>query len=346
MLRGAGSHSKGIGTNKNTAILSNVVSLSSEDSPKSVAYSSILPTATLESNKPSKIVTKNIRMQFTCLFREFNLGGRIDTKGIKTILTSLRAKRVVVLRGKGYECDSIAACAVSLGSVGYAPNNNETISFEERVERIRVELPQKYLSNGMGVVMLDDKKLSGSGGSGSGSGYKGSCFISSIRGKVGETVSSGVSGYRVVRLMDKEEVIEDAVQSIAVSDNLADNSEVEVEVEEVEGGVEDMTEMNYDSALNKNDDGILNVSDDFVVNSELKVGAISNGEVQLNRLKQMLEKNGVSVEYRLSSTGGTLVCGNQVLLKKEQENDFVIEGPPTALYYRVRQILYSRFAFI
>ena len=81
--------------------------------------------------------------------------------------------------------------------------------------------------------------------------------------------------------------------------------------------------------------------------NDLLVGALSYGEVQLNALKLSIEKAGVPVEYQLSSTGASLVCGGgKVVLRKEQENDFVLEGDPSALYYKIRAILYQRYAFI
>jgi Cleavage and polyadenylation factor 2 C-terminal len=52
------------------------------------------------------------------------------------------------------------------------------------------------------------------------------------------------------------------------------------------------------------------------------------------------------VEFRLTSAGGVLVCGGQVIIRKEGDNDFVIEGPPTQAYFEARKALYQQYAFV
>ena len=67
----------------------------------------------------------------------------------------------------------------------------------------------------------------------------------------------------------------------------------------------------------------------------------------LSTLKSKLELKGIAVEFRLGgSGGGTLVCGSQVLVRKSSDNEFVLEGPPIAVYFDVRKVLYDHFAFI
>ena len=45
---------------------------------------------------------------------------------------------------------------------------------------------------------------------------------------------------------------------------------------------------------------------------DLSVGVVSVGDVLLNNLKQLIEAAGVTVEFRLTASGGVLVCGSQV----------------------------------
>ena len=46
--------------------------------------------------------------------------------------------------------------------------------------------------------------------------------------------------------------------------------------------------------------------------ADLSVGVVSVGDVLLNNLKQHIEAAGITVEFRLTSSGGVLVCGSQV----------------------------------
>ena len=99
---------------------------------------------------------------------------------------------------------------------------------------------------------------------------------------------------------------------------------------------------------------------------------LSAGEVSLNELKVALEKEGqMHVELQtISSHDGSiltlLLCDSQVIIRKnpkihrysstankhgrssthEGMNDFLIEGPPVAAYWKAREILYSKFAFL
>ena len=79
------------------------------------------------------------------------------------------------------------------------------------------------------------------------------------------------------------------------------------------------------------------------ISSAMNVGAISEGEVSLETIRARLELAGIRVEYK---RGGTLVCDNAVLVKKENENDFSIEGPSCKALYAAKQALYHHFSFM
>jgi hypothetical protein len=42
------------------------------------------------------------------------------------------------------------------------------------------------------------------------------------------------------------------------------------------------------------------------------VGVVSVGDVLLNNLKQQIELAGINVEFKLTTSGGVLICGSQV----------------------------------
>lgn len=76
------------------------------------------------------------------------------------------------------------------------------------------------------------------------------------------------------------------------------------------------------------------------------IGVVSVGEVTLNSLSQLIGASGTSVEFRIDSQGAVLVCGEQVLIRKETSSDFAIEGPPVPAFYEARKALYQQFAFV
>lgn len=76
------------------------------------------------------------------------------------------------------------------------------------------------------------------------------------------------------------------------------------------------------------------------------IGVVSVGEVTLNSLGQLIGASGTSVEFRIDSQGAVLVCGEQVLIRKENLSDFAIEGPPVPAFYEARKALYQQFAFV
>lgn len=43
---------------------------------------------------------------------------------------------------------------------------------------------------------------------------------------------------------------------------------------------------------------------------------------------------------------GMLICREQVVIRKEGHNDFVIEGPPVPAYFEARSLLYQQFGFV
>ena len=80
--------------------------------------------------------------------------------------------------------------------------------------------------------------------------------------------------------------------------------------------------------------------------TQTNLGALSVGEVLLHSLKNIIEQYGVSVEFKLTERGAVLVCAGQVVIRKEGDHDFVLEGPPIPAYWEARKALYQHYAFI
>ena len=97
-----------------------------------------------------------------------------------------------------------------------------------------------------------------------------------------------------------------------------------------------------------------------------QLGRVSFREVSLNAIKMQLSQRqsiiggggsgNVSeqvqfgaVEYHLGSggsTGATVICSNQVSLFKANENDFMLEGGPGAVFKDTRNIIYGHFLYL
>lgn len=85
---------------------------------------------------------------------------------------------------------------------------------------------------------------------------------------------------------------------------------------------------------------------DYSDEHSVSLGAISAGEVLLETIKQRLEAAGVFVEYKLGRKGGMLLCDNVVVVRKENENDVVIEGGQSVALDAARRALYDSYTIL
>lgn len=113
-----------------------------------------------------------------------------------------------------------------------------------------------------------------------------------------------------------------------------------------QGSADDAAEGEVGNGGNQEADQGLAVRDQSVALTDSCIGVVSVGEVTLNSLRQLIEAAGTSVEFRIDAQGAVLVCGDQVLIRKENLSDFAIEGPPVPAFYAARTALYQQFAFV
>lgn len=135
--------------------------------------------------------------------------------------------------------------------------------------------------------------------------------------------------------IDEEE--EQAAAAAGVVDNQgAEGEEADAEEEEEE-------EENYGSSILSEPLYLSTLAHKFAEKN--KLGSISFGEVSLNSLKSKLGNMGksIDVEYKLGASGATLICSNQLAVWKVNENDFLVEGAPGALFNNARDVVYSNF---
>jgi hypothetical protein len=74
------------------------------------------------------------------------------------------------------------------------------------------------------------------------------------------------------------------------------------------------------------------------------LGVVSHGEVTLTMLKTLFELK--NIKTNIGMNGNSLICNDQVIIRKDNNNNFQVEGPPIKAFYDARKILYEQFAFL
>lgn len=279
---------------------------------------------------PKKLVAIRERMQFTCEFKEVNISGRPDFKAIKTIIQRVSPLRLFVVHGTEKKCKDLVNYAKLNNIEVFAPKNLESISFSVRSEKLKVSISQSLLPSTLQTI----SSIGTTGGNSSTLqfGSAGSnvikCLVSSLTGRVlsidgGINSTSQQEGTKLVKFVGLEEGEKEVVDKKVVEVG-------EDDVREVEEGVKTVAELqdslSFDSSL----------------------GVVSVGEVTFQSLKKLVEQaTGTIVEFRLGTEGGMLICGGgQVIIRKHNSTDFIIEGPPIPAFYEARRAVYDRFAFV
>lgn len=262
----------------------------------------------------------------------------------------------VVLRGEPSDCAAVAVHARSIGAEAFTPTDGEVIFFRMLTGRLRIQIPQELLATSC------LKEVRGVAGGGGGAGEYSASSVDSegttkvhIRSLSGPVLEqrveggTGPRGVRLVQLCTTEQAIQHnfAVAAVEDSSELARKASSRRHTA-VEGVNDISTESTTTAAAaaseRDDDDDVYDVLD----LGELRADLVSVGEVMINTLKQKIEQRGISVVFQLGTTGAgsLLVCAQQVIVRKESGNNFVIEGPPVPAYWEVRKALYEHFAFV
>jgi hypothetical protein len=282
---------------------------------------------------PWKVVSSRLRVQFTCDFKEVLVDGRANLKAIKTVLQRVLPARVLVLRGSPEDCDAVAACAVaSLPSVeAYAPASGTTWAFSVRADRVSLFLPPALLPKSIREL----RRVAEVGSSSSaGQGQDMLCTVCAIGGVAQETSDSAGPdsvGVRTLRLLSAADGAKGGADS-GGSMEVVDGNNVNAAAEEEEEGA--------GSAL-------VSEASKALYLPQPAIGLVSLGEVSLSVLRMALERAGLFVEAQTAVSSGAvrayLLVESQVVVHKENENDFVVEGPPVQAFFRCRQVIYKHF---
>lgn len=254
---------------------------------------------------PTKMVTKNVKLQLTCTFLYIPLDGKADLKAIKRIISEVNPQKVVVLRGR-IEADvqSIIKRAKESCHEAYSPLNGEHINFIATGGVASIWLPHTMRTDGTRTVLDSGCQL------------------------------------RTVRANIRPDLSVDSEQSRRFSLIPIIDEQVNVEVEE---------EINGENVI---ENPLCLSSLDKRFRRTNALGRVSFGEVSLNSLKAKIgskkigaQEQPIQVDYRIGASGATVLCGNQLAIRKINDNDFIVEGTPGLLYNETREILYSNFSF-
>jgi hypothetical protein len=282
---------------------------------------------------PSKLVASKIRVQFTCDFKTADMDGRANLKAIRTVLQRVLPQRVLVLRGTGEDCDAVAASAKSCvtGVQTFAPSSGSSVVFSVRAERISLYLPPALLPRSIREVRRQGHQ------SLPGMAQDAGCTVCAISGQASEESETMREGTRTLRLQatSESEAQVDSGGSMVVMDgsnSLAQTGDADAAQVQAEEGA------------------FAALSTAPLELPQPAIGLVSVGEVSLDVLKGALERAGLHVEALTAVAAGSvrayLVCEGQVIVRKENENDFVVEGPPVPAFYAARKCVYRHFAVV
>lgn len=291
---------------------------SNHGSGSSAAEDDVEEEAALAEAVPTKLVATSMRVQFTCEFRELNLSGAADLKALKMVVSRMTPARMVVVRGSEADCSSLLSHARTNHIEGHAPSQRGAVVFEVHSEKLRVQVPQGLLPAAMRPIRVYQTAVGGLADT--------KCSVAALRGLLEESRIAGEEGTRLIKYQGVPNVDVTAVTAA--------------------GGTEEEAPDSTAQAKDPAEADELPVMEQKVVLSDSCIGVVSVGEVTLNSLKQLIEATGTQVENRIDSRGALLVCGDQVIVRKERLGDFAIEGPPVPAFYEARRALYQQFAFV
>ena len=294
---------------------------------------------------PWKIVSTDVRLQFTCDFRVVPLSGRADVRALKTALNRLRPLRVCLLRGAQEDVANLAQQLDSTDMEVFSPGNGDKVTISATPDRVSLTIPPDLMPPVL-VEIRSDGGITSVGGASGDTGASGatlsgnSCFVSAIKGGVEEVKNE--KGLRRVRLVDKG-ILEEKDEATAVDSADADE---EGKAEKDEDYFPDVLQYKTMPPAGGPDAKL------DLVKAQEDI-AVSVGEVSLSSLKRSFEEAGLPVESStVTNSDGSiqvvLIIDGQVTVRKEDSdgNNLLVEGAPVSAYWAVRKTIYSRFAFL
>jgi Cft2 family RNA processing exonuclease len=337
----------------------------------------VITASTNESkeDEPYKIISRQVRVQFTCSFVEI-IGGRAPSTSLRTLLSTVRPRRITLLRHGGTELVThamqnmrLTKDCISLPS----SNQNPTIYPMDTVS-LNLNFPPEFFHIDMTIVSDIDTNTHSNADTKTVQVAAVGTFNRVDKALVGDNglytvqIKSSVDkdkGMALERPMmeDEEEYEEGDNERNGDSDGVGEigptgEEEIPIEGEERQDMVMDVdskTDVEAEEERLEDLDGgallrrALNYGTDAPAG--LKIGAISLGDVTLDSLEANIKKHGIRVQREIENLQAFLLCGSgdswaRVLRDNTSENGFSLEGPPSPVLFTVRRAISDVFAFI
>jgi Cft2 family RNA processing exonuclease len=298
------------------------------------------------STVPTKIVSEESRVRLTCNFVSNYQGGRADLKAHRAMISKVSPRRLLVLRSpfENRKLEPLLKVSKSLGieeEYVHVPKGLETIDFSVTAETVLVQLPLSFLSTSL-------KSIKGSGFSGIDTNSYSIAGLGDVHGMSLVEANRASNGSRVLKLKICT-TGETNTSEVGIEAGIkGEDEDVEI-VSDEEHGEYHESDDEYEMNELVTNEVAASVEAKMLLSSS-KIGGVSAGEIQLKSLQQLLEDVKVPTEYKVGREGGILRCGNTgpstTTIRKENQNDFVVEGPPSYAFYESRSALYKKFAFL
>jgi hypothetical protein len=232
----------------------------------------------------------------------------------------------------------------------HAPANNEAVVFATQTQKLRMQLPQDVVPTSLKNINLQRGEFgSGAAGAGRDSVSK-VCALHGTMQAIAFDPSMG--GTTLLKLQAPRAEEKPVADTDGVDEHDAEGAKTGADAATNEPAAAVAVAVAVATASHADSvDAGLGLGLDDASSAALHksaVGVVSVGDVSLGTLKTSLEHSGVDVEFRITDSGGVLLCGNQVTLQKEGDTDseFVVEGPFTLSYWKANEVLYQQFAVI
>lgn len=264
--------------------------------------------------KPTKCISSRKLIEVNAQVQFIDFEGRSDGESLMKILSQLRPRRVVVVRGSPQNTTHIAEhCQLNIGARVFSPNRGEVIDATTETHIYQVRLTEALVSQ-LEFQKGKDAEVS---------------WIDAqivIRNKqfnagteVEELASTTLSG-----------TTNNATTNNAIAAAAASAADAPMDVDQA------------DATDDKSDKQILTLEP--LKNEELPPhNSVFINELKLIDFKQILMRANISSEF----SNGVLWCSNGTLaLRRVDTGKVTIEGCLSEDYYKVRDLLYEQYAIV
>ncbi|XP_058465786.1 probable cleavage and polyadenylation specificity factor subunit 2 [Malaya genurostris] len=265
-------------------------------------------------DKPTKCISNRKLVEVNAQVQFIDFEGRSDGESMLKILSQLRPRRVIVVRGSSSNTSHIAEhCQLNIGARVFTPSRNEVIDATTETHIYQVRLTEALVSQ------LEFQK-----------------------GKDAEV--SWIDAQIVIRnkqFSTEAEVDEESLGPLSgITNNATTNNVIAAATAAATDAPMDVDQV--DGLEDKSDKQILTLEP--LKNDELPAhNSVFINELKLIDFRQVLMKANINSEV----SGGVLWCSNGTLaLKRVDTGKVTIEGCLSEDYYKIRELLYEQYAIV